>query len=122
MPLQFSSQSPDCRRCRGCAGHRRTEGRASRRLHKPDPDRSDELRAGDSYTVDGCGFEPGSLVPIEVTEGGGCCMAFNVYADESGRFSLTRAANASGYYRVRASGQHRTGRWIVVAEWSTMVS
>src|SRR5262245_54785157 len=80
------------------------------------------VAVGGSYTVTGCGFTPGSLVPVEVTEGGDCCIAYNVGADSSGRITLTRTAYSAGYYRVRASGQRRNGRWIVVAEWSATAS
>jgi hypothetical protein len=80
------------------------------------------VSAGDTYAIDGCGFAPGSLVPIEVTESGGCCIAYNLLADASGRFTVTRSATSAGYYRVRASGQRRNGRWIVLAEWSFSAS
>lgn len=80
------------------------------------------VSVGNSYTLEGCGFKPNSLVPIEVTESGGCCIAYNVLTDSSGRLTVVRSANSSGYYRVRASGQRRNGRWIVVAEWSAMAS
>jgi hypothetical protein len=76
------------------------------------------VSVGASYTIEGCGFAPGSLVPLEVTEGGGCCIAYNLLADAFGRFTVTRSANSAGYYRVRAAGQRRNGRWVVVAEWS----
>ena len=76
-------------------------------------------QVGDNYTIEGCGFTPGALVPLEITEADGCCMALNVRADESGRFVYTDSVWAPGYYRVRASARHRSGnRWVVVAEWS----
>jgi hypothetical protein len=76
------------------------------------------VSAGQTYTIKGCGFRAGSLVPLEITESGGCCIAYNVATDASGRLTVTRSANGAGYYRVRASGQRRNGRWIVMAEWA----
>ena len=76
---------------------------------------------GGTYTVTGCGFKPGSLVPIEVTEAGGCCFATNKVADENGRLSYTGNVWASGTYRVRASVRFHT-RWRVAAAWSFQAS
>ena len=77
-----------------------------------------QLQVGDVYTVAGCGFAPGALVPLEIAEADGCCMALNVLADSSGRFVYSDAVWAPGTYRVRAAAQRREGaRWVVVAEW-----
>jgi hypothetical protein len=74
---------------------------------------------GDRYTVIGTGFAPGSLVPLEIAEAGGCCIALNMLADGDGRFSYTGEVWATGAYRVRASAQRNgSGRWRVVASWS----
>jgi hypothetical protein len=78
-----------------------------------------QARVGESYTVTGCGFAPGSLVPLEVTEAGGCCLALNMFADENGTFSFTSTAWGAGLYRVRALTQRNgKGRWRVAATWS----
>jgi len=74
-------------------------------------------QVGETYTVDGSGFAPGSLVPLEIAEAGGCCIALNLVADASGRISYTGAVYAAGAYRVRALVKRNT-RWRVGAEWS----
>ena len=79
------------------------------------------VRVGDAYTVSGCGFAPGSMVGIEVTAAGGCCLALNLAADESGRISYSDTAYAAGSYRVRAVQRVRN-RSRVVAEWSFTAS
>ena len=74
---------------------------------------------GGVYTITGCGFNPGALVPLEVAEADGCCLAQHVIADTSGAFTVSRDVWAPGTYRVRASSQRRGGdRWRTVAEWS----
>jgi hypothetical protein len=77
-----------------------------------------QARVGDSYTVSGCGFAPGSLVPLEVTEASGCCMALNKVADANGALSHTGNVWAAGTYRVRALSRGKNGRWRVAASWS----
>ena len=72
---------------------------------------------GESYTVTGCGFAARSMVNLEITEGGGCCRAQQIYTGETGEFSLTSSVWAPGVYRVRASVSRRKG-WTVVASWS----
>ena len=77
------------------------------------------VHVGETYTVTGSGFSPGSLVPLEIAEAGGCCIALNMVADGSGWFSYTGEVWAPGAYRVRASVQRNgTGRWRVVASWA----
>ena len=76
-----------------------------------------EAQVGDTYTINGCGFKPGTLVPLEITEADGCCLARNILADESGSFTYTDDVWASGTYRVRASELQRNKRWRVVAVW-----
>jgi hypothetical protein len=74
---------------------------------------------GQPYTVYGSGFAPGSWVPLEITEAGGCCLAVGMAADEYGRFTYTGPAWAPGMYRVRAAvPRNGNGRWRVAAEWS----
>jgi hypothetical protein len=74
---------------------------------------------GEMYTVNGSGFAPGSWVPLEITEAGGCCLALGMVADEYGRFAYTGPAWAPGTYRVRAAVQRNgNGRWRVAAEWT----
>jgi hypothetical protein len=74
---------------------------------------------GDVYTVQGCGFAPGALVPLELGEADGCCLALNVLADSSGRFAYGGPVWAPGTYRVRAAAPRRgSPRLVVVAEWS----
>lgn len=81
-----------------------------------------QARVGDMYTVTGCGFAPGSLVPLEITEASGCCMALNRVADSTGAFSHTADVWAPGTYRVRALARRNNGRWRVVASWSFQAS
>jgi hypothetical protein len=76
-----------------------------------------EARVGQTYTVSGCGFSPGSLVPLEITEASGCCSAVNRFADSAGRFTYSGSVWAAGTYRVRASVR-RSNRWRVAATWS----
>jgi hypothetical protein len=72
---------------------------------------------GETYTIDGTGFAPGSLVPLEIAEANGCCIALNLVADEAGRISYTGEVYAAGAYRTRALAKSRN-RWRVAAEWS----
>ena len=72
---------------------------------------------GETYTVYGSGFAPGSLIPLEIAEADGCCIALNLVADESGKLSYTGDVWAPGTYRVRSLVK-RNGRWRVGAEWS----
>jgi hypothetical protein len=75
------------------------------------------VRVGETYTVNGSGFAPGSWVPLEITEAGGCCLALGMVADEAGSFSYTGPAWMPGTYRVRAAVQRNgNGRWRIVAE------
>lgn len=76
---------------------------------------------GELYTVDACGFAPGTLVAVEVTEAGGCCLALNAGTDGDGRFSYSGDVRGPGMYRLRASLPRRNGRYVVVAEWSFSV-
>jgi hypothetical protein len=97
-------------RCR-CKTERRT-------LLDPQPVGSDRGLVGATYTVSGCGFAPGSLVPLNVTEADGCCMALNMVADAYGRFSYTDDVWAPGTYGVRAWVlRNGSGRWRLAAEW-----
>jgi hypothetical protein len=77
-----------------------------------------QAQVGDAYTVTGCGFAPGSLVPLEVTEAGGCCLALNRVADSSGAFTFTSTAWGAGFYRTRALVRRNASRWRVAAAWS----
>jgi hypothetical protein len=72
---------------------------------------------GETYTVNGSGFAPGSIVPLEVAEAGGCCIALNMVADENGAFSYSGLVYAPGAYRVRAF-VYRNARARVAASWS----
>lgn len=82
-----------------------------------------QARVGENYTVTGCGFAPGSIVPLEVTEAGGCCLALQQVADGSGSFSHTSYVWGAGQYRVRALVKRKgNGRWRVGASWSFMAS
>ena len=82
-----------------------------------------EARVGETYTVNGCGFAPGSLVPLEITEAGGCCLALNKVADADGNFSHTGNVWAAGSYRVRALAKRKgSNRWRVAATWSFQAS
>jgi hypothetical protein len=76
---------------------------------------------GETYTVNGSGFAPGSLVPLEIAEADGCCIALNLVADEYGKFSYTSDVWAPGTYRVRVLVK-RNARWRVAAEWSFVAS
>lgn len=72
---------------------------------------------GETYTIEGSGFAPDSLVPLEIAEANGCCISLNQVADASGHFSYTGDVYAPGTYRVRALAK-RSNRWRVAAEWS----
>jgi hypothetical protein len=76
------------------------------------------VHVGENYTVRGSGFEPGSLVPLEIGEADGCCIALNMVADGSGNFAYTGYVRALGAYGVRAFAQRNGGRWRVAATWS----
>jgi hypothetical protein len=74
---------------------------------------------GGYYTVTGAGFAPGAVVPLEIAEADGCCIALNMVADAVGGFSYTGEVWAPGTYRVRALVQRNgSGRWRVAASWS----
>jgi hypothetical protein len=74
---------------------------------------------GDFYTITGSGFAPGSVVPLEIAEADGCCIALNMVADDHGGFSYTGAVWAPGAYRVRALvPRNGSGRWRIVASWA----
>ena len=75
-------------------------------------------RVGETYTVSGSGFSPGALVPLEIGEADGCCIALNMIADAWGTFAYTGDVWAPGTYRVRAMTQRNGGRWRVAASWS----
>lgn len=82
-----------------------------------------QARVGENYTVTGCGFAPGSIVPLEVTEAGGCCLALQQVADANGTFSHTSYVWGAGLYRVRALVKRKgSGRWRVGAAWSFQAS
>lgn len=74
---------------------------------------------GETYTVAGSGFAPGGLVPLEIAEADGCCIALNMIADSTGWFSYTGVVWAGGTYRVRAfAPRNGSGRWRIAATWS----
>jgi hypothetical protein len=74
---------------------------------------------GETYIIAGSGFAPGSLVPLEIAEAGGCCIALNMVADAGGSFSYTGEVWAPGTYRVRAFAQRNgSGRWRVLSSWT----
>jgi hypothetical protein len=76
-------------------------------------------QVGGQYTIVGSGFEPGALVPLEIGEADGCCIALNLVADAHGGFSYTSDVWAPGTYRVRASvPRNGSGRWRIAASWS----
>jgi hypothetical protein len=69
---------------------------------------------GESYNVVGSGFAPGAIVPLEIGEAGGCCIALNQVADAYGKIYYTGDVYAPGTYRVRALSQSHS-RWRVAA-------
>jgi hypothetical protein len=74
-------------------------------------------QVGETYTVTGSGFAAGSLVPLEIAEADGCCIALNLVADSFGTFSYSGEVWAPGTYRVRALVPRNGGRWRVAASW-----
>ena len=81
-----------------------------------------QAQVGQSYTITGCGFAPGRLVPLELMEAG-CCSAISRFADADGNLSFTRSVSGAGQFRTRASAQRNgKGRWRVVASWSFQAS
>jgi hypothetical protein len=75
-------------------------------------------QVGATYTVSGAGFTPGAVVPLEIGEADGCCIALNMIADGWGAFAYAGDVWAPGTYRVRAMTQRNGGRWKVAAYWS----
>lgn len=76
-------------------------------------------QVGERYTVSGCGFARWSLVPLNIAEAEGCCMALNMFADEYGRFSYTGDVWAQGTYGVMAwAPRNGSGRWNLAASWT----
>jgi hypothetical protein len=73
---------------------------------------------GDIYTVTASGFTPGALVPLEIAEADGCCIALNLVAGFDGTFTYSGEVWAPGAYRVRAWVARNGGRWRVAASWS----
>jgi hypothetical protein len=69
---------------------------------------------GESYNIVGSGFAPGAIVPLEIAEAGGCCLALNQVADAYGKIYYTGDVYAPGTYRVRALSQSHS-RWRVAA-------
>jgi hypothetical protein len=58
------------------------------------------------------------MVPLEIAEADGCCIALNLVADSLGTFSYSGEVWAPGTYRVRALVPRNGGRWRVAASWS----
>jgi hypothetical protein len=75
------------------------------------------VHVGELYTVYGSGFAPGAMVPLEIAEADGCCIALNMFADSDGRFAYTGEVWAPGSYSVRAFVE-RNGRWRAAGSWS----
>lgn len=72
---------------------------------------------GDTYRVEGCGFEPSSWVPLQLAEANGCCSAVNAYTDSQGEFFFEGNVYGPGSYTVTASSWHQN-RWRVASSWS----
>jgi len=70
-----------------------------------------------SFTIDGCGFEPGAIVPLVGAEANGCCFTVNMVADSSGRFSWTGQVWSLGEYSYKAMVQTNRG-WRTAATWT----
>lgn len=61
----------------------------------------DPALAQSTVTVTGSGFEPNNWVSITMVSPG-CCLGFNVWADESGNVSFSRMTGAAGTYQFDA--------------------
>ena len=66
---------------------------------------------GAVYSVTGSGFKPGKPVSINTADPG-CCLAFDVWPDDSGKISFSRTAGAPGTYKIEAYQQ--SGRKMVL--------
>lgn len=56
---------------------------------------------GGQYTVAGSGFAANKAVSFSIASPG-CCLAFNVWADSSGRVSFSRTTGSPGTYKIDA--------------------
>jgi hypothetical protein len=63
---------------------------------------------GAQYTVTGSGFEPSQLVYLSMSSPG-CCLGFNVMADDGGAIAFNRSTGEAGTYAIDAYqwNQHR---------------
>lgn len=75
----------------------------------------------ETFTVAGCGFEPGAWVPFVGGEAGGCCFAVTLRADSTGRFTYESWAWGAGTYTYKALEETRNG-YRSAAEWSVDVT
>ena len=73
---------------------------------------------GDTYTVHGSGFEPGSWVPLEIAEADGCCLALGMVADECGSFSVPVSRGRRALSRAGIRPAQRERALATVASWS----
>src|SRR5262245_62115527 len=96
------------------AGHHGPPPPPSSRCPSPTRTGPALARVGENYTISGCGFAPGSIVPLELTEADGCCLGLQQVADANGRFAQTSYVWGPGLYRTRAMVK-RNNRWRVVA-------
>ena len=71
----------------------------------------------ESFSIDGCGFQPGAVVPLIGAEANGCCFTVNMVADSTGRFSWQGLVWGVGDYSYKALQQSKSG-WRTVATWS----
>jgi len=71
----------------------------------------------DTYSIAGCGFEPGQIVPFVGGEANGCCWSVNMVADANGVFSYEGWAWGSGTYTFKALESTRNS-YRAAATWS----
>ena len=76
---------------------------------------------GTTYTVTGCGFQPGATVPLTVGEANGCCYGISIAADSSGQISYTGNIWGAGLYTFKAAVMTPSG-WKTGASYSFTAS
>jgi hypothetical protein len=79
----------------------------------PDP----VAAGGATYSVSGGGYGAGAMVAVNMATPG-CCMAFNVLADSSGRISFEATTSGAGTYYVKT---YRYGTTTLLASTSFTV-
>ncbi len=62
-----------------------------------------QVHVGESYTITGSGFQPGTGVSLTVGEADGCCYALMIVTESDGTFSYSGSVWGAGAYKFWAS-------------------